>query len=186
MLLPVSALEDTGFNAIPDAMAEVLAEALSWPRSAGVIVQTNRVGHTRARAFNRLVTPAAFEGRVFRGAEYVLVDDHVGLGGTLANLKGYVERGGGRVVAMTTLTESPGARLIALQTDTRNVLNERHGEALNELWKEQLGHGLDCLTNVEGGVLGREQTVDAIRDRLTQASIEVRKRGLDVGVAEER
>src|SRR5208282_5783599 len=126
-----------------------------------------------------------FEGKVFRGAEYVLIDDHVGLGGTLANLKGYIESGGGRVVAMTTLTESSGARLIALQTDTRNVLKDRHGEAFDELWKEQLGHGLDCLTNIEGRVLGREQTVDAIRDRLTQASVEVRERGLNVVLAED-
>jgi hypothetical protein len=183
--MPVSALEDAGFNAIPDAMADVLAEALNWPRSAGVIVQSNRVGHTRARAFNRLVTPAAFEGRVFKGTEYVLIDDHIGLGGTLANLKGYIETGGGCVVAMTTLTESRGAHLIALQTDTRNVLNKRHGEALNQLWKEQLGHGIDCLTNIEGSVLSREPTVDAIRDRLAQASVEVRERGLDVGLVEE-
>jgi PAS domain S-box-containing protein len=68
ILLPVTALEDAGFNAIPDAMADILARALDWPRSAGDIVQINRVGHTRARAFNRMVAPAAFEGKV-RGGE---------------------------------------------------------------------------------------------------------------------
>ena len=163
ILLPVTALEDFGFNAIPDAMADILSEALDWPRSMGEIVQINRVGHTRARAFNRLVTPAAFEGKVQKGADYVLVDDHVGLGGTLANLKGYVESAGGRVVAMTTLTESREARHIALKPVTLAMLWERHGEALDELWKGQLGHGLNCLTDVEGRVLGREQTVDGIQ-----------------------
>jgi hypothetical protein len=56
ILLPVTALESTGFNAIPDAMAQILAEKLSWDVSAGDIVQNNKVGHTRAPAFNRFVT----------------------------------------------------------------------------------------------------------------------------------
>lgn len=178
ILLPITALEVTGFNAIPDAMAELLAEELGWRLSSGDIVQSNRVGHTRAPAFNRLVTPAAFEGPVVDGADYVLVDDHVGLGGTLANLKGHIETHGGRVIAMTTLTESREARHIALQRDVLDVLRERHGEALENLWRDQFGHGLDCLTNVEGGVLRREQSIESIRARLAQAAIEARERGL--------
>jgi hypothetical protein len=176
--LPIAALEVAGFNAIPDAMADILAKALDWKASAAEIVQNNKVGHTRAPAFNRLVTPAAFEGRVTPGSRYVLVDDHVGLGGTLANLKGYVEAHGGEVIAMTTLTESREARHIALQSNTLDMLRERHGEELENLWQEQFGHGLDCLTNVEGGILGREPTVESIRNRLAQAAVEARVRGL--------
>jgi hypothetical protein len=178
LLLPISALEISGFNAIPDAMAQTLSIELGWPTSAGEIVQSNKVGHTRARAFNRLVTPASFEGRVIAGQTYVLVDDHVGLGGTLANLKGFVETHGGRVAAMTTLTESREARHIALQTDTLNMLGERHGEELENLWREQFGHGLDCLTDVEARILCREPTIDAIRDRLAQGAVEASGRGL--------
>jgi hypothetical protein len=180
--MPVTALEITGFNAIPDAMAQLLSEALGWPVSAGDVVQNNRVGHTRARAFNRLVTPAAFEGRVLAGADYVLVDDHVGLGGTLANLKGFIETGGGRVVAMTTLTESRDAREIALRPEVLAMLKDRHGEELENLWRVQFGHGLDCLTNVEGGVLHREQTVESITSRLAQAVVEASERGLAPGI----
>jgi hypothetical protein len=181
ILLPVTALEMTGFNAIPDAMSNILSKTLGWPISVGDVVQNNRVGHTRALAFNRLVTPAAFEGRIIKNADYVLVDDHVGLGGTLANLKGHIESAGGHVVAMTTLTESREARRIALQSDVLDMLRTHHGEGLENLWKEQFGHGLDCLTNVEGGILCREQTLESIRNRLAQAAIEVRRRGLDPG-----
>ena len=112
ILLPVVADELTGFNAIPDAMAHVLGRELSLPVTVGEIVQINKVGHTRARAFQRLVTPALFDGKVNSGALYVLVDDHVGLGGTLANLRGHVETRGGAVIAITTLTESRHARQI--------------------------------------------------------------------------
>ncbi|MFZ4748311.1 MAG: phosphoribosyltransferase [Sphingomonas sp.] len=108
LLLPVVADELTGltgFNAIPDAMAQVLGNKLGLEVIAGEIVQTNKVGHTRAPAFQRLVTPATFEGHVQPGANYVLVDDHVDLGGTLANMRGYVEARGG---------ESRDARIISL------------------------------------------------------------------------
>ena len=129
----------TGFNAIPDAMARILGARLDLAVIAGEIVQTNKVGHTRAPAFQRLVTPATFEGPVQQGASYVLVDDHVGLGGTLANLRGHVEARRGTVIAITTLTESRDARAISLRPATRNMLWERNGEALNRLWKGQLG-----------------------------------------------
>lgn len=185
ILLPVTAIETTGFNAIPDAMAQVLSQALGWDVSAGDIVQINKVGHTRARAFNRLVTPAAFEGQVVANAEYVLVDDHVGLGGTLANLKGHIEDHGGRVVAMTTLTESRDAQQIALRPETLDMLWEKHGDALESLWIEQIGHGLAFLTELEGRILCREPTVAAIRDRLAQAAVEARGRGLDPAVADD-
>ena len=182
ILLPITALETTGFNAIPDAMARILARRLGWSLSSGDIVQSNRVGHTRAKAFNRLVTPATFVGPVESGGRYVLVDDHVGLGGTLANLKGHIETHGCRVVAMTTLTESRDGRQIALRHETLDMLRKRHGERLETLWRDQLGHGLDCLTNVEGGILCRELSVDAIRDRMAQGAVEARGRGLGEAV----
>jgi hypothetical protein len=179
ILLPITALETTGFNAIPDAMARVLSRSLGWAISSGEIVQSNKVGHTRAKAFNRFVTPASFVGAVAPGAAYVLVDDHVGLGGTLANLRGHVETSGGRVVGMTTLTESRDGRRLALRHETRDMLWKHHGIGLDTLWREQFGHGLDCLTDVEGTILCREPSLDAIRDRLAQASVEARRRGLD-------
>lgn len=182
ILLPITALETTGFNAIPDAMAQVLGRELRQEVSAGHLVQTNKVGHTRARSYNRLVTPAAFEGEVRDGARYLLVDDHVGLGGTLANLKGYIEVNGGLVLGMTTLTESRAARQIALTPATLNMLWERHGEPLEIFWQEQFGHGLDCLTDVEGQVLARAATLDEIRDRLAQATVEARGRGVEPAV----
>lgn len=178
VLLPITALETTGFNAIPDAMAQVLGADLRHPVSSGNIVQNNTVGHTKAKAFNRMVTPAAFEGAVME-MDYLLIDDHVGLGGTLANLKGYIEVNGGRVIGMTTLTQSRDAAQIALQSQTLNVLRERHGQPLEEFWNAWFGHGLDCLTEVEGQNLCRLESVDAIAARLAQAAVEVRGRGVE-------
>lgn len=68
--------------------------------------------------FSASGTPAEFDGKVSRGGRYILVDDHVGLGGTLANLKGYLETRGALVEGITTLTESRDARKISLSLDT--------------------------------------------------------------------
>lgn len=178
LLLPVIADETTGFNAIPDAMAQVLGRALDLPVIAGEIVQTNKVGHTRAPAFQRLVTPAMFDGQVQPGAAYVLVDDHVGLGGTLANLRGYVEARGGSVIAITTLTESRDAKRISLRPETRDMLWQRHGEELDQLWQAQFGHGIDGLTEVEALQLCRQQSIAGIEGFLAKAAVEARSRGL--------
>ncbi len=186
LLLPVVADETLGFNAIPDAMAQILARDLGLPAvENGEIIQTNKVGHTRAKAFQRLVTPAFFEGHVVPGADYFLVDDHVGLGGTLANLRGYIELNGGRVVGMTALSESRDGSLISLRPATRIMLWDKHGAALDQLWQTQFGYGIDCLTEVEAQVLCRQPSVDAIQDFLAQAAVEARGRGLEAAVGEE-
>ena len=94
------AIEGAGVNAIPEALAEVLAEQLHWP-AEHAIVQTNIVGHTGADGFSRLARQAQFDGPVSQGELYILVDDFVGQGGTLANLRSHVIRGGGRVLGAT-------------------------------------------------------------------------------------
>ncbi len=174
----MTADEVGGFNAIPGAMATVLAEWTSWPVAAGAIVQANKVGHTRAVGWHRLVTPAVFKGDIVDGADYVLVDDHVGFGGTLANLRGFIEQKGGRVVCMTTLTETRAARQIAVRAETLSVLYERHGLDIDQFWNDVFGHGIDCLTNVEAGYLCRVESVAAIKARMAQAAELARGRGL--------
>lgn len=185
LLLPIIAEEAAGFNAIPDALAQLLARYLNRPVVAGEIVQTNKVGHTRAKTFQRLVTPPAFAGPVQSGGDYVLVDDHVGLGGTLANLRGHVELNGGRVIGMTTLTESRMGRTICLRDETRHMLWKKHGEELDQLWEGQFGYGIDCLTEAEAQNLCRQPSVDAIEDFLAQAAVEARSRGVEPAVGDE-
>ena len=179
LILPVVADELAGYNAIPDAMAQILAARLGLQAVAGKIVQTNKVGHTRAKTFQRIVTPAAFSGPVSEQGQYILVDDHVGLGGTLANLKGYLEARGGIVIAMTTLTESHHGREIALRGDTLTMLGAKHGQALDTFWRSQFEHGIDALTEIEAQNLGRQESVGAIKDILAQAAIEARGRGFN-------
>jgi hypothetical protein len=184
-VVPVAAIEVSGFNAIPDAMVQVIAARLDLPPLSGVIFQSNKVAHTTADGWHWLVTPAGFTGPVRAGAAYFLVDDHVGFGGTLANLRGHIERSGGQVLGMTTLTETGGGRKIAIRPETRSVLEIKHGEGLNRFWRAVFACGTDSLTDIEAGYLCRVQSVDAIRTRMAEAAERARCRGVsavEIGV----
>jgi hypothetical protein len=48
LLLPITAEEVAGFNAIPDAMAQALGRRLRLTVEAGAILQASKVEHTKA------------------------------------------------------------------------------------------------------------------------------------------
>lgn len=173
-LAAVTALEAQGFNAIPDAMAQLLAEQLGWNFDRGELRQVNKVLHTRADGWHRLVTQAEFAGEVMESGFYVLVDDHVGFGGTLANLRGYIEQRGGVVVGATTLTETRDARTLKLDEQLLQQLRRQHRGELEQEWQFGLGYGFDCFTRVEAGFLCRQRTADFVRRRMAQAAKKAR------------
>ncbi|WP_052567047.1 hypothetical protein [Candidatus Magnetobacterium casense] len=177
LVVPVGAIEQEGFNAIPNVMAREIAYRLNLEVEYSSIVQSNKVGHTRARAAHRMVTPAIFEGQVRNGADYVIIDDHVGLGGTIANLRGYIEDNGGHVIAVSTLTESRDGRKLALRLEILEALEKKYGRELDEFWSGSFGHAIATLTEAEGGNLLRQPSFDAIRTRLVKAADEARRRG---------
>jgi hypothetical protein len=176
LVLPVTAIEVGGFNAVPDAMAQYIGKRLGLQIVSGMIVQANKVAHTRADGWHRLVTPAMFVGDVVVGANYLVVDDHVGFGGTLANLRGHIETKGGSVLGMTALTETGGAREIAIRPYVLSMLYSKHGAELEQFWRAVFGYGLDCLTNIEAGYLSRVESPDAIRARMAEAAERARRR----------
>ena len=159
-------------------MAQAVAGKLNLPMAAYDIQQSNYVGHTKANGWHRLATPATFAGSIEQGKDYLLIDDHVGFGGTLANLRGYIETHGGHVIGMTTLTETPEARKIALRAATASMLQRKHGEELDQFWQAVFGYGVDCLTDIEAGYLHRVESVAAIRTRMADTATLARGRGL--------
>ena len=167
-LVSAHAFEREGINAIPEVFADQLGQVLEWPVDAG-IVQTNVVGHTGANGFWRLARQAEFEGKVTPGCEYVLVDDFVGMGGTLANLKGYIESHGGRVLAAVALTGKPHSAQLAPSPERLHELREKHGTELENWWIGHFAHAFDALTESEARYLARTETADTIRDRIVEA-----------------
>ena len=155
-------------NRIPAVLAEVLAERLGVTAEES-IVQTNRSGHTGASGYHRLAYPALFDGEVETGRNYVLVDDFVGQGGTLANLKGFIEAHGGLALVCTTLTGKPYSAKLRPGEETLRALRNKHGDELEAWWQENFGYGFDCLTESEARYLERADSAELIRDRLLAA-----------------
>lgn len=168
LLASAHAFEKTGVNAIPEALADELAERTGFPVD-GSIVQINVVGHTGANGFSRLAKQALFDGDVVEGADYLLVDDFIGQGGTLANLKGYIESKGGQVIGATVLTGKPFSAKLNLTNEQLTGLRQKHGEQLETWWINRFGYGFDRLTQSEARYLERTPDALTIRDKIAAA-----------------
>ncbi len=176
-IVAVHAEESVGRNRIPMAYAEVLAYVLDASSDPG-IVQSSVANHGGAPSiYHRMVSQPTFDGYVESEATYVIVDDTCTAGGTLANLKGYIETNGG-IVACATVLARPrvtAAYYISLDPTTLRRLRYKHGR-LDAFWIEEFGNGLDTLTEGEAGHLLAAPTVETIRNRLAEAR---RDLGLD-------
>jgi len=167
-LVSAHAFEREGINSIPEMFAMQLGKVLQWPVDPDVI-QSNVVSHTGADGFWRLARQAEFDGPVQAGRDYVLVDDFVGMGGTLASLKGYIESKGGHVVAAVCLTGKPHSAKLALSPERLNELRKKHGTELETWWLGRFAHAFDALTESEARYLARTEAADTIRNRIVAA-----------------
>lgn len=164
LIVSVHAVEGISTNVIPEVLAECLSGITGWPVDTRV-VQLNRVGHTKSSGFHRLQTPALFGGEVVTGASYLLVDDFIGQGGTLANIRGYIENNGGKVIAAMVMAGKPYSSRLKLQQETLTQLRRQHGD-IEEEWHTVFSYGFDLLTESEARYLIRTEDVNRIRSEV--------------------
>lgn len=138
------------WNALPMALAVKLAEHVG-ARVVPTIVQCNVVYHTGAEARQRLAHQPQFAGKVPRGS-YLLVDDVVTFGSTLANLRGHIEVHGGRVAGASTFAAGIFAARIRPDLAVLTSLHQRFGHELTHTTRK-LGFPPGCLTNKEAWFL---------------------------------
>ena len=168
LLVSAHAYERDGVNAIPAALAQLLGEHLGLQFSTAV-TQSNVVSHTGADGYGRLARQARFEGDIHRTREYMMVDDFIGQGGTLANLRGWIEKQGGKVIGAVGLTGKPYSAKLSPSKEQLHELKQKHGANLEKWWKQHFGHAFNCLTQSEARYLARSPDVDTIRDRIVAA-----------------
>jgi hypothetical protein len=168
ILVSAHAYEQNGVNAIPEVFADELAQRLGWEVDGGV-VQINVVSHTGADGFSRLARQAKFDGTIKHDAKYIMVDDFIGMGGTLANLRGHIEASGGQVMAAVALTGKPHSAKLRLTQDSLDELRSKHETELEYWWKERFGHAFDSLTESEARYLIRTPDAATVRNRIVAA-----------------
>jgi hypothetical protein len=164
VLVAPHAEEAAGRNAIPETYANYLGDKLGLIVDEG-IVQANRPQRTGRDGAYRLASRAEFDGPVESGRDYLLVDDNITQGGTLAELRSYIERRCGTVVGATTLTGSRSSEILAPRGDTLDQLREKFPN-LEDKWKAAFGHDFSGLTQGEATYLLRSRPADALGDRI--------------------
>ena len=135
------ARESSGDNAIPQVMAEVFALVCGATADRG-LVQITKVYHTGANPMERLALRPEFEGPVVSGANYVLLDDVVSLGGTLAELAHYIQINGGLVRDIAVIVNAGRNKSLSPDIKTLRILNERFGNEIIEIF----GISINALT----------------------------------------
>lgn len=166
LILPVHAIEEFGTNKIPAALAYYLSEKLKCPLCSD-IVQANKPQRTDKGAFYRLSQYPFFDGDVQEGSNYVILDDTLSMGGTLASLRGYIENKGGNVLLAVALTGYCGAALLNIKEAMLEKIRRKHGDELDEWWKKEVGFGVDKLTQGEAGHL-KKPSFEEIRNRIVE------------------
>lgn len=159
-----NAVEASGRNKIPAALADLYADETGGTASAG-IVQANRVFHTGAGAMERLVRRPVFDGPIQPGGRYVLVDDVSTMGGTLAEMAAYIRRGGGEVEGVVLLVNATRFDVLLPKPEVIAGLKEKFGDII----RQELGVNPSALTAPEAGYLSRFRDADTLRNSIAAA-----------------
>ncbi|MGG2100411.1 PLxRFG domain-containing protein [Stenotrophomonas sp. NRRL B-14846] len=173
LVVAVQSQEATGNNRIPAMAADLLAARLGL-KVAPDIVQAAKVNRGSGDALHRLANQPPFTGKVEKGRDYLLIDDTLTQGGTLAQLKTHIEDNGGKVVLATALTGKDYSRKIALNSQSLADVRERFG-SIEPWWRDQFGYGFEGLTESEARTIltldkGRLHA-DALRDRVAAGRV---------------
>ncbi|MDR3243373.1 MAG: phosphoribosyltransferase [Elusimicrobiota bacterium] len=171
IIVPIRAIEKEGLNKIPFMLAKHISESVGLEFDSDII-QSEKVGRTGENAWHRLAFRPIFEGKVKAGREYILIDDVVTGGGTLNELRNYIESNGGKVVFMAAMGCAQFSSKIALCQATLLQLETQYNkiELSNFLKEEHLyGGNYKALTESEARTILGARTIDEARKRIFEA-----------------
>jgi len=170
IVVAIHAEERVSVNQIPLAYAEVIGNELGLEVDES-IVQTEKIGRGGSDGFYRLANQPTFTGEVEKGRKYLIVDDTLTQGGTLASLRGYIESQGGEVILTSALMGKQYSSKLAPSQEILQKLRERYGNEFEQWFVSEFGYGFDSLTESEARYLDRVKVpeTESVRDRLLAA-----------------
>jgi len=159
--VPVISVEKSGMNAISQALAHYHAQA-AGAKVADDIYQANKTYHTGADALSRLLSRPTFKGPVIQGGRYILVDDVVTMGDTLAELADYIKKGGGEVAGIIVLANTAKSANIVATPASVQEIKRRFGDAI----ETEFGIKPEALTKPAAEYLLKFKDADRLRNRI--------------------
>ncbi|MRW91799.1 hypothetical protein GJ699_17530 [Duganella sp. FT80W] len=157
VLVSPQVAEKSGLSTTPQVLASVLSDFLQWPCENRVI-RSGGVGDT---GYERLQRQAIYDGPVVIGLNYLLVDEFIEHGGTLANFRGHILEQKGCVIGATVLAGDDCNAELALTGTILSELRSRHGR-IEYWWRQRFGFGFECLTASEARYLCRVRSSESI------------------------
>lgn len=140
-------------NALPAAIAAYLSDVLGASLNE-TIVQAARPGRTKLSRMERFLYQPMFDGEVDQDSGYIIVDDVCSTGGTLAALRHHIVSSGGTIVSVCVLGNRTGVdQTFPIADRTHSVLLSVFDEGIIPFWLEEVGHDVECLTDLEGNAL---------------------------------
>lgn len=145
ILLPIVAQEASGRNKIPMAIAIYLSSEYGNHIETN-IYQSVRANHTNSATYKR-IRNVKFESKLdtcLEGNEYVIIDDHVTMGGTVASLAKFIREHGGIV-----------NKVFSISNNTRQIKEDDGGKSINprkeeiEECKRRFGDFFEILSDLK-------------------------------------
>lgn len=167
VFLPVSMRESGRINQIPIAMAEYLCAEVGgiFDNRICQVNCTNRTG----KDYNYRLQPehrAVFEGDVVAGGNYIIIDDVMCQGGTLSDLRDYIDGRGGSVLdAVVMGTGRQGAQFLMTPETRKRIESRFTARQLNLVIRQRRLHSGDYtrLTEFEARQIFKGVLRDSVR-----------------------
>lgn len=140
----------TDANQIPAAFADAVARISGLPLDRGLL-RVNSPKHTGKSAIGRFIARAKFAGSLQPGANYIALDDVMTQGGTISELRQFINRNGSRLVAIATLAHTKST----VMSDGRQIAPtaETRARLVAQFDPKRLQHVLRQFDVYEGDIL---------------------------------
>lgn len=163
-IVGVMAQEASGRNKIPLMAAAILAQK-TGAKFIVDIVQSNSPRRTTMNGIDRLLASPRFDGFVQENISYVIVDDTITQGGSVAALGDHIQSSGGKVAGVVALTGQQRSARLSLSQEILHAVRTKFAD-LEADFRRITQYGFDRLTASEGQYLATLKSLDAFRDRL--------------------
>lgn len=179
-IIPIDAIESAGNNKIPLAIAKIVSDYLGGVQINTDIKQANKVGRTGAGINHRLAFMPMFDGYV-RDKQYFIVDDTLRVGGTIANLRGFLDLNGGKTIGAFVMQSDEQSLILQPSEKTYRKLYAKHGkEVSDDFCRKQFGFDTQCLTRGEAGNIAAAASLADIEQRIADAREQHRRNKLEI------